>query len=171
MESAKKILDRIIEWVCVVLLAVMTILVTFQVVVRYFFNSPNAYTESLSKYMFVWMVMYGSAYVFGLREHMNIGFVRDHMPPKTRVVVEMLGELTVALFAAGVMIFGGYKQVTSQMIQMDAALQIHGNYLFGSACKRMFHPLLFYLQRDEAGKKTERNLRTKEIELWIRQYL
>ena len=30
----------------------------------------------------------------------------------------------VALFAAGVMIFGGYKQVTSQMIQMDAALQI-----------------------------------------------
>ena len=82
MESAKRILDRIIEWVCVVLLAVMTILVTFQVVVRYFFNSPNAYTESLSKYMFVWMVMYGSAYVFGLREHMNIGFVRDHMPPK-----------------------------------------------------------------------------------------
>ena len=67
MESAKRILDRIIEWVCVVLLAVMTILVTFQVVVRYFFNSPNAYTESLSKYMFVWMVMYGSAYVFGLR--------------------------------------------------------------------------------------------------------
>lgn len=51
-----------------VLLAVATILVTFQVVVRYF-NSPNAYTESLSKYMFVWMVMYGSAYVFGLREH------------------------------------------------------------------------------------------------------
>ena len=100
MESAKKILDRIIEWVCVVLLAVMTILVTFQVVVRYFFNSPNAYTESLSKYMFVWMVMYGSAYVFGLREHMNIGFVRDHMPSKTRVVVEMLGELMVALFAA-----------------------------------------------------------------------
>ena len=101
MESAKRILDRIIEWVCVVLLAVMTILVTFQVVVRYFFNSPNAYTESLSKYMFVWMVMYGSAYVFGLREHMNIGFVRDHMPPKTRVVVEMLGELTVALFEIG----------------------------------------------------------------------
>ena len=74
-----------------VLLAVMTILVTFQVVVRYFFNSPTAYTESLSKYMFVWMVMYGSASVFGLREHMNIGFVRDHMPPKTRVAVEMLG--------------------------------------------------------------------------------
>ena len=134
MESAKRILDRIIEWVCVVLLAVMTILVTFQVVVRYFFNSPNAYTESLSKYMFVWMVMYGSAYVFGLREHMNIGFVRDHMPPKTRVVVEMLGELTVALFAAG---------VTSQMIQMDAALQIPMGIIYSavpvSACFILFY--------------------------------
>ena len=121
MESAKRILDRIIEWVCVVLLAVMTILVTFQVVVRYFFNSPNAYTESLSKYMFVWMVMYGSAYVFGLREHMNIGFVRDHMPPKTRVVVEMLGK----------------------MIQMDAALQIPMGIIYSavpvSACFILFY--------------------------------
>ena len=87
--------------------------------------------------------MYGSAYVFGLREHMNIGFVRDHMPSKTRVVVEMLGELTVALFAGGVMIFGGYKQVTSQMIQMDAALQIPMGIIYSavpvSACFILFY--------------------------------
>ena len=121
----------------------MTILVTFQVVVRYFLNrSQRIYGITFQVYVCL-MVMYGSAYVFGLREHMNIGFVRDHMPPKTRVVVEMLGELTVALFAAGVMIFGGYKRVTSQMIQMDAALPDSHGIIYSavpvSACFILFY--------------------------------
>ena len=55
----------------------------------------------------------------------------------------MLGELMVALFAAGVMIFGGYKQVTSQMIQMDAALQIPMGIIYSavpvSACFILFY--------------------------------
>ena len=124
MEAAKRLVDRILEWICVILLALMTILVTYQVIVRYVFNSPNAYTESLSKYMFVWMILYASAYVFGLREHMNIGFVRDKMPTRFRIAVEMSGELVIALFASGVMLYGGFKQSMAQMIQLDAALRI-----------------------------------------------
>lgn len=124
MDSIKKLLDTILAWICVILLSLMTIFVTYQVIVRYFFNSPNAYTEVLSKYMFVWMIMYGSAYVFGLREHMNIAFIRDKMPTKMRIIIEMISELIIALFAAGVLIYGGFKQMSDQMVQLDAALQI-----------------------------------------------
>lgn len=124
MDSIKRLLDTILAWVCVFLLSLMTVFVTYQVIVRYFFNSPNAYTEVISKYMFVWMIMYGSAYVFGLREHMNIAFVRDKMPTKIRIIVEMISELIIALFAAGVLIYGGFKQMSDQMVQLDAALQI-----------------------------------------------
>lgn len=124
MDSIKRLLDTILAWVCVILLSLMTILVSYQVIVRYFFNSPNAYTEVISKYMFVWMIMYGSAYVFGLREHMNIAFVRDKMPTKLRIIVEMISELIIALFAAGVLIYGGFKQMADQMVQLDASLQI-----------------------------------------------
>lgn len=143
MASIKKVLDKLLEWICVILLAVMTILVTYQVIVRYAFNSPNAYTEVLSKYMFVWMIMYGSAYVFGLREHMNIAFVRDKMPTKMRIIIEMIGELMIALFAAGVLIYGGFKQMSDQMGQLDAALQIPMGYIYSavpiSSCFILFY--------------------------------
>lgn len=143
MESIKNAINKLLEWICVVLLGIMTVLVTYQVMVRYLFNSPNAYTEVLSKYMFVWLILYGSAYVFGLREHMNIAVVRDNLPEKVRIVVEMIGEFIVVLFAIGVMIYGGYNQMVDQMVQLDAALQIPMGIIYSavpiSACFIVFY--------------------------------
>ncbi len=143
MDTIKKILDKLLEWVMVILLAIMTILVTYQVIVRYFFNNPNAYTEVLSKYMFVWLIMFGSAYVFGLREHMNIAILREKLPAKARIIVEMIGELITVVFAAGVMVFGGFKQMSDQMVQLDSALQIPMGIIYAavpiSACFIVFY--------------------------------
>ena len=124
MEKVKKILDQVLALICMALLAIITILVVYQVVVRYLFNSPNAYTEVLAKYGFVWMILYASAYVFGCREHMNIGFLRDKLGTRPRIILEMVSEFLTALFVVGVMLFGGYLQATRQMIQLDSALQI-----------------------------------------------
>lgn len=132
MEAIKKSINRLLEWTCVVLLGMMTILVTYQVITRYLFDSPNAYTEVLSRYMFVWLIMYGSAYVFGLREHMNITFFRDHLPEKVRLIVEIVGELIIVIFISGVMIYGGYNQMIDQMGQLDAALQIPMGIIYSS---------------------------------------
>jgi TRAP-type C4-dicarboxylate transport system permease small subunit len=143
MESIKRVFDKMLEWICVILLSLMTILVTYQVIVRYFFNNPNAYTEVLSKYMFVWLIMYGSAYVFGLREHMNIAVVRDKMPAKMRIIIEMISELVIVLFAVGVLVYGGFKQMADQMVQLDAALQIPMGIIYSavpiSSCFIIFY--------------------------------
>ena len=74
MEKMKKLFDRVLEVSCIALMSVMTILVTYQVITRYIFNKPSAVSEVLARYMFVWMVLLCAAYVFGLREHMNIPF-------------------------------------------------------------------------------------------------
>lgn len=132
MEKAKKSVDFAVGWLCILLLATMTVLVTYQVVVRYFFNNPSAISEATSKYMFVWLVMFGSAYVFGLREHMNIGFVRDRMPDRVRILVEMLCEVIILLFISGVFLYGGFQQASKQMIQLDAALQIPIGYIYAA---------------------------------------
>jgi TRAP-type C4-dicarboxylate transport system permease small subunit len=143
MEAIKRVFDKMLEWICVILLSLMTILVTYQVIVRYFFNNPNAYTEVLSKYMFVWLIMYGSAYVFGLREHMNIAVVRDKMPAKMRIIIEMISELVIVLFAVGVLVYGGFKQMADQMVQLDAALQIPMGIIYSavpiSSCFIIFY--------------------------------
>lgn len=124
MTAIKKVIDKAVEWVCIFILGFMTVLVTYQVITRYFFNAPSAISEVLAKYLFVWLVLFCGAYVFGLREHMNIAYLRDKLPPKFRIIAEMLSEFIIVLFAVSVMVYGGYSGAVKQMIQLDSALQI-----------------------------------------------
>ena len=124
MKNLKHFIDRSVEIICIFLLAAMTLLVTYQVIMRYCFNSPSTFSEVLAKYLFVWLVMICSAYVFGLREHMNIGVFRDKLPIKLRLIVEIISEITVLIFAWSVMVVGGSTGAIRQMIQLDSALEI-----------------------------------------------
>lgn len=124
LTTVKRGVDRVIEWLCILILAVMTVLVTYQVITRYFFDKPSAISEITAQYLFVWMVMYGSAYVFGLREHLDITVLKDKMPPVGRLIVELLINLVLVLFAGVVLLLGGYAVTTQQMGTTDAALQI-----------------------------------------------
>lgn len=124
MEKIKSILDKIIEKFCIIIMGVMTLLVTWQVITRYFFNNPSIVTEQTSQYLFVWLVMYGSAYVFGKREHMQISFIRDLASPAIRKIIDIIQEIIITVFVITVMIYGGYFTSLRQMGQVDAALQI-----------------------------------------------
>jgi len=124
MEALKKRVDHLLGWTCIVFMAAMTILVTYQVVIRYIFNSPSAVSEVLCRYLFIWMVLLGSAYVFGLRDHMNITFVCNLMPPKIRLVFAVLGEFIITGFAIFVMVYGGGMGANTAMGQADSATHL-----------------------------------------------
>lgn len=132
MGAIKKFVDTVVGWLCIVLFCCMTVLVTYQVITRYFFNQPSAVSEILAKYMFIWVVLFGAAYVFGLREHMNIAFLKDKLPTKARLVVEMIGELVIVLFGYIVMYQGGLKGAMRQMMQVDASLGIPMGLIYGA---------------------------------------
>ncbi len=132
MEAAKKYFDRFLSWACIALMSLMTVLVTYQVITRYLFNKPSAVSEVLSRYLFVWMVMLCAAYVFGLREHMNIPFVKDRLPKGGRLACEIASETLTALFALGVMVIGGYIGAVRQMGQLDSALQISMGFIYAA---------------------------------------
>ncbi|MFB9137199.1 TRAP transporter small permease [Vibrio sp. AK197] len=120
----KRWLDKLVASTCIAIVAAMTVLVTYQVVVRYLFNSPSAVSEVMSRYLFIWLVLIGSAYVFGLKEHMAISFVKEKFSAKAQVIVEMFIELTTVVFALAIMLVGGYNSAVRQMWQLDSALQI-----------------------------------------------
>ncbi|EGQ9112696.1 TRAP transporter small permease subunit [Vibrio alginolyticus] len=123
-DKIKFAIDWIVERACIAIMALLTILVTYQVVTRYVFDSPSAVSEVLSRYMFVWLVLMGGAYVFGLREHMSISYVRDKFPARVGVLVDIVTEWAIAIFAFVVMWQGGYKASVRQMWQQDSALEI-----------------------------------------------
>lgn len=126
----KFVIDKIMEVICVIILAVMTVLVTYQVFARFILNSPSAISEALSQYLFVWMIMFGSAYVFGVREHLTIDLIRDKFPPAVEMVVEILSNIVLAVFILLVCVYGGYMYTKGQAVQVDPSLLISKAVLY-----------------------------------------
>ena len=50
LNKIKHVIDKIFEVISTIILAVMTVLVVYQVITRYVFNAPSAISEILSQY-------------------------------------------------------------------------------------------------------------------------
>lgn len=148
MTMIKQWVDKFLSLILILIVGAMTALVTYQVASRYLFNSPSAVSEVLSRYLFIWLVLFGSAYVFGLREHMAISFIKDKFRAKYRLLAEMFIELVTASFAYAIMITGGYNSALRQMWQLDSALQIPMGVIY-SAIPISGALILFYFIYNE----------------------
>ena len=74
MNKLRNMLNKVIEVICITLLAFMVVLGTWQIITRYVLNNPSTVSEDLLIYSFVWMGLLGAAYVFGKQDHMLCHF-------------------------------------------------------------------------------------------------
>lgn len=118
------ILDACLSTLCVGIFILLVAIGTYQIVVRYLFNSPSTVSEELLTYGFTWMALFAAAYVFGKREHMRMGFLADKIGGNARRILEIVIELVVFAFAVIVMVYGGYEIVGLTMSQKTASLGI-----------------------------------------------
>ncbi|GAB3063760.1 TRAP transporter small permease [Virgibacillus ainsalahensis] len=132
MEAIKKTLDKILAAICVSLFGFLVVLVTWQVFTRFILNDPSAVTEELAKYCFVWLVLFGAAFVFGERGHMAVEFIKDSFPRKVKLVVGILIEIVIIVFAILVLLVGGYLGTEIAWNQLSASLQIPVGYLYAA---------------------------------------
>ena len=124
MKKLKQMIDKAVEWFSIALVVVMVLLVLWQVIARYLLNSPSSFSEALTRYLFVWLVLITSTYAFGSRDHMYISALNDRLRGKTRTAVNLLIEVLTILFAACVMVFGGSIITRMQMVSLDSSLHI-----------------------------------------------
>jgi TRAP-type C4-dicarboxylate transport system permease small subunit len=111
MTRAKLLLDRLLTWVCVVLFAVLVVDVTWQVFTRQVLDQPSTWSEELAKYLFIWLGLFASALVFGERGHIAVDFAVKKLPAKVQLVVAVLVQLSILVFTALVLIWGGLRVV------------------------------------------------------------
>ena len=130
METLRKRLDKVLEFICCTLLALMTILVTWQVVSRYVLNNPSTVTEELVLFSFVWMGLLGGAYLFGKNEHMAMTFLFDKLSEKNQIKVRLFFELVIMAFAVFILVFGGWNMSKLSMGQLSSSLQIPMGYIY-----------------------------------------
>ena len=130
MNSIRKILDKILEVACILIFGIMTILVVYQVVTRYVFQSPSSWSESVVTYGFIWLAMLGGAYVFGKRDHMRMVFFIERFNKNVQARVGIITEIVVLLFAVGVLISGGAYIAVLSITQTTPALGISMGYIY-----------------------------------------
>ncbi|NLL30612.1 MAG: TRAP transporter small permease subunit [Clostridiales bacterium] len=63
MKSLKKVLNKILEVVCIAIFAFITIIGLYQIITRYVFNAPSTVSEELLTFSFTWMALLAAALV------------------------------------------------------------------------------------------------------------
>lgn len=132
LDKIKAVFDKILEVLGIICLSIMTIMIVYQVVARYVFNKPSAFSEALAQFLFVWMIMFGSAYVYGTLEHLTIDLLKDKFPPTLNLIVEIITNICLFAFVLLICVIGGYLYTVGQVKQIDAALHISKAIMYAS---------------------------------------
>ena len=105
----------------------LTGLVTFDVLMRYFFDRPQLFVDELASFLLVFVVFAGLAYTFRAGGHVRIDLVTSSLPRPVRAW------LRVATLALGLVFLGAVIWVT--------ALSSVGSYRYGRVSAVMLYPL------------------------------
>ena len=124
MEKLRTTLDRVLELLAGLSMAVMVLLTTYQVIVRYIFSAPSTWSEELVGYIFGWSTLFGATIVSGERGHMNIPVLVDRMSPPLRKAFHILWEVVAFVFSASILVFGGFQVSKLAMGQQTSSLGV-----------------------------------------------
>jgi len=152
MQSIKKIIDKILSWIVIVLMAVITINVLWQVFSRFVLQDPSSFTEELARYMLIWIGILGAAYVAGQKLHLAIDLLSTKLKGRAKSYLEIFIQLCIFLFSLFVLLIGGIRLVyiTLELNQISAALQVPLGYVYLvlpiSGALMMFYSMYFVIE-------------------------
>ena len=89
--------EEIIAGVCVL---TMTVLVFFQVVMRYVFNMPTSWSDEIAVYAMVWSVYVSASWAVRERAHIRVMNFINLFPAKGALALTILSDLLWFLFSA-----------------------------------------------------------------------
>ncbi len=130
MEALRKILDKVLLTFCVFLFMMMTVVGTYQICTRYFFNSPSTISEELITYSFTWLSILSAAIVFGERGHLCMAFVYNKFTGRKRVFLDIIAEVLVVATALLLLCYGGYVMASENMGQLTASLGVNMGLMY-----------------------------------------
>lgn len=104
-------LDRLEEWIVMLMLAAMTLVTFVQVVLRYVFNSGFTWALELTTIFFALMIFVGISYGVRVGAHIGIDAIVKLMPDGLRRAVSTFIVL-LCLVYAGIILLGSWDYVT-----------------------------------------------------------
>jgi len=132
LRSIKKVLDRSLEFLVIVVVAVLVVDVLWQVFTRFVLKNPSTWTEELAVFMLIWVSLLGAAVALNRGSHLGIDYFVGKLSPQKRLYTEIFAFLCILIFSLTVMVFGGIDLVgsTLKLEQISPALGIKVGYVY-----------------------------------------
>jgi TRAP-type C4-dicarboxylate transport system permease small subunit len=97
-------LTTALEYLSMACIALMTILVVAQVVLRYVFNDPLDWSEEMARIVFIYLAFIGIGAAYGRRRHMSIDALVTLLPARLKRAVEFAVVGIASAFLAAVIL-------------------------------------------------------------------
>lgn len=94
-----KLLNKVIEIVCAVLMIIMTVVTFAQVIRRYIFNDAFYWSEQLVILSMLWLAFLGSTIGISRDQHTKIDFFINLFSSKIKGFIEIVGDIICAVIA------------------------------------------------------------------------
>jgi C4-dicarboxylate transporter DctQ subunit len=122
-------LRRRAENVAAAMLAVMFAAFVIQIVFRYFFNFPIGWTSELTVVMWLWLVLWGAAFVVKESEEIRFDLLCAAAGRRSRIAMAIVAAAAlVILYAASLP--ATYKYVAFMQVEKSSYLKIRMDWLF-----------------------------------------
>ncbi len=100
-------------------MAVMIVDMIYQVIMRYIFNSANAWSEELARYLFIFEVMIAAAIAVRKNSHLQIDVLINCFKPRTKTIFTIVSTLVGIVFLAFLLVYSiGLVQTGSSNISV-----------------------------------------------------
>jgi TRAP-type C4-dicarboxylate transport system permease small subunit len=129
MRAIASRLRRFAESIAAAMLAVMFAAFVVQIVFRYFFNFPIGWASELSVVMWLWLVLWGAAFVLRDDEEIRFDLLSASVGRRARIVMAIIAGVAL-LVLYGASLPATYSYVTFMKVESASYLKIRMDWLF-----------------------------------------
>lgn len=130
IEALASFIERLSLFISVIFGISMVLIVFIGVVARYAMHNPFVWTEELSRFLMIWMVLIGMSVVTRNRENLSVEFLVLKLPLVVQRIVKFINEILILYFLY-ILTVEGFQMAVKAKMQVAPSLGI-----------TMFYPLL-----------------------------
>ena len=127
--KALKWLDRYGEVsLMILLLAVSSVVVFLQIIMRFIFQNSLTWSEELARYLFIWMIYIAMSYGVKKSSHLRVDALDSLLTERQQIAIEILVQILVLAFVLIMSVFG--LSIVLRSTRASAALEISMKWIY-----------------------------------------
>lgn len=123
LNKIKDAIAKVFEWICIILISLLTILSVAAVVLRYIFQITFIQQEELITFLFVVATFLGTVVVMKEKSHVSVALVQMNMPVPVQKAME-IGKYLVMIAVQVVLIYASRKWIATNKSFLTPGLRI-----------------------------------------------